>query len=297
MQLRTSTCECWVLDFVVRSQEEMTAAQINFGPSCPRREKPNIVPSHSVCRQLFGPVNHEQMREDLLREKRKLTEENTARWNFDFENGIPLVGKYVWERIRPNLTKEMPISSCDDRVSETAKREHSCRFSLPSAETTTTSTTSSGLTNHTISDDTESEPLQNDKCDPDKPPKHLKKRKTSKKITGEWSLCFCFRALTFVTLSQSICDLRRTPRFALSLTCMLQLRDWSCFNRAEHLLGISYGLISWVHFPRKLMWDLSLWARLWEKNTRNSVTIRHYYNGILQNSACDDWNIAMQLYL
>lgn len=210
--LDSRSCLCELL--------EMTTTQMSFLPPCPRRERPNIIPSRSVCRQLFGPVNHEQMRADLLREKRKLCDENTRAWNFDFENGIPLVGRYVWERICSNLTREKPVSSLSDCVSETGSNERLACFNVPdpSAERTTTTTTCSGMTDCTISNDAESESLENAKCDPEKRLKHLRKRKSSGKITGELG-CFCFSriSLRMLVWTFDVCSFRRLLTRILNL--------------------------------------------------------------------------------
>ncbi|KAJ7379315.1 hypothetical protein OS493_017828 [Desmophyllum pertusum] len=165
----------------------MTATQISFPPSCPRRVRPNITPSRSVCRQLFGPVNHEQMRADLLRERKKLCDENTRRWNFDFENGIPLVGSYVWERLCSNLTRERPVSRLPDCVAETGTSERLACFSLPSNELTTATTTSSGTTKCPVSNDSCANQAENKSLDsknsPERRLKHTRKTKSSGKIT------------------------------------------------------------------------------------------------------------------
>lgn len=172
------------------SDHIMTATEISFLPSCPRRERPNIVPSRSVCRQLFGPVNHEQMTEDLLREKKKLYEENTQRWNFDFENGIPLPGRYLWERLYASLSKGKTVSSFSGRVSETATSERLACCN-DSAGRTTTSTTTSSDTTESISDVVASDSLESSICDPEKRSRCLRTRKSSGKITGEL-ICLFF---------------------------------------------------------------------------------------------------------
>ncbi len=66
----------------------------------------NIVPSRRACRSLFGPVDHEEVKKTLAREMGVLDSRMCAKWNFDFKNGVPLSGKYCWERITPT----------DDRV-------------------------------------------------------------------------------------------------------------------------------------------------------------------------------------
>lgn len=86
---------------------KMTAAKVDFR-FCRPRTKPDIPPSLSVCKQLFGPVDHVQLRADLKRELKKLTGEQNHRWNFDFGKGTPLPGRYCWQKV---LTNEKSDSS------------------------------------------------------------------------------------------------------------------------------------------------------------------------------------------
>lgn len=161
----------------------MTATQVSFLPSCPRRERPNIIPSSSVCRQLFGPVDHEQMRADLLRERKKLCDENTRTWNFDFENEIPLPGRYDWQRSCASSSREKPILSLPDRVSEMGTTERLACFNDSAETRTTRSTTSSGTMDYAISNDAKGDSLESSIRDPEKRLKRLRERKPSDKIT------------------------------------------------------------------------------------------------------------------
>lgn len=177
----------------------MTATQVRVPPSCPRRVRPNIIPSRSVCRQLFGPVNHEQMRADLLREKRKMSEENAQKWNFDFENGVPLVGSYVWERICSNLRTEKPDSSLPDSVNGTGANQRLGCFSLPSTElTTATTTTSSDATKCPVSNDSCPDHAENDLIETKKRFRHIRKTRSTGKITGKSKYCFCLRHYIYI---------------------------------------------------------------------------------------------------
>lgn len=216
----------------------MTATQISYPPSCPRRVRPNINPSRSVCRQLFGPVNHEQLRADLLRERRKMNDENTQTWNFDFENGVPLVGRYVWERLCCNLTREKPSSSFPDCVTETGTSERLACLSVPSSELTTTSTTtSSGTAKRPVSNDSCSNQAENESVETERPLKHLRKAKSSGKITGRSRYCFCFHNLhasfliirsKFCSPIELFCSFRRLDVKSVSFYS----RERSSFNRA-----------------------------------------------------------------
>lgn len=130
----------------------MTATKAIFLPQCPRRVRPDITPSRSVCRQLFGPVNHEQLRADLLSEKEKLGEENNQMWNFDFENDVPLVGKYVWERLLPKVNGGKTVTRFTDQVYEMETPGRLSRASTQLTTTTTTTTTTSMSSGTSTSD-------------------------------------------------------------------------------------------------------------------------------------------------
>uniref|UniRef100_A0A673CC56 Cyclin-dependent kinase inhibitor domain-containing protein n=1 Tax=Sphaeramia orbicularis TaxID=375764 RepID=A0A673CC56_9TELE len=53
----------------------------------------------SVCRNLFGPVDHEQLRRDLRQKMKEMTERDSRRWNFNFHSDTPLPGSFEWEQI------------------------------------------------------------------------------------------------------------------------------------------------------------------------------------------------------
>ncbi|XP_032936018.1 cyclin-dependent kinase inhibitor 1 [Catharus ustulatus] len=61
--------------------------------------------SSKVCRNLFGPVDHEQLQQDFEDKIRQQLEEAQQRWNFNFETETPLEGPFKWERI---LEAEQP---------------------------------------------------------------------------------------------------------------------------------------------------------------------------------------------
>lgn len=53
----------------------------------------------SVCRNLFGAVDHEQLRRDLKQRLREITEQDSRRWNFNFQTDTPMCGRFQWEEI------------------------------------------------------------------------------------------------------------------------------------------------------------------------------------------------------
>lgn len=58
-----------------------------------------------VCRSLFGPIDHDELRLELKRQLKEIQASDCQRWNFDFEAGAPLKGTFCWE---PLENKEMP---------------------------------------------------------------------------------------------------------------------------------------------------------------------------------------------
>ncbi|NXE47482.1 CDN1B inhibitor, partial [Chauna torquata] len=51
----------------------------------------------SACRNLFGPVNHEELNRDLKKHRKEMEEACQRKWNFDFQNHKPLEGRYEWQ--------------------------------------------------------------------------------------------------------------------------------------------------------------------------------------------------------
>ncbi|KAM7397051.1 hypothetical protein PAMP_020049 [Pampus punctatissimus] len=52
-----------------------------------------------VCRNLFGPVDHDELSRDMKAKLREISERDQQRWNFNFEANTPLDGDYKWEEI------------------------------------------------------------------------------------------------------------------------------------------------------------------------------------------------------
>nr|XP_054504980.1 cyclin-dependent kinase inhibitor 1 [Agelaius phoeniceus] len=61
--------------------------------------------STKACRNLFGPVDHEQLQQDFEDQMKQQLEEAQQRWNFNFETETPLEGPFKWERM---LVAEQP---------------------------------------------------------------------------------------------------------------------------------------------------------------------------------------------
>ena len=63
-------------------------------------------PKPSACRNLFGPVNHEELTRDLEKHCRDMEEASQRKWNFDFKNHKPLEGKYEWQEVEKGSLPE-----------------------------------------------------------------------------------------------------------------------------------------------------------------------------------------------
>lgn len=51
----------------------------------------------SACRNLFGPVDHDELNREMKDKLREISERDQQRWNFNFEANTPLAGDYEWE--------------------------------------------------------------------------------------------------------------------------------------------------------------------------------------------------------
>lgn len=83
----------------------------------------------SVCRSLFGPVDHEQLRRELKLKLKEISEQDSRRWNFNFQSETPLPGRFQWEEIPTDCAATLyqdstqlkdcsPATEDDDRLSE-----------------------------------------------------------------------------------------------------------------------------------------------------------------------------------
>lgn len=52
-----------------------------------------------VCRNLFGPVDHDELNREMKAKMREISERDQQRWNFNFEANTPLDGDYEWEEV------------------------------------------------------------------------------------------------------------------------------------------------------------------------------------------------------
>lgn len=89
----------------------------------------------SVCRNLFGPVDHEELSREMKSKMREIAERDQQRWNFNFEANTPLDGDYEWEEVPVDKTPVFYQDSVQNgrtRVPETpVKQKPSADSSLP----------------------------------------------------------------------------------------------------------------------------------------------------------------------
>ncbi|XP_078270880.1 cyclin-dependent kinase inhibitor 1C [Rhinoraja longicauda] len=83
----------------------MSSVQQLFGGSVERVATRRNFPHHAtaaattaVCRSLFGPIDHEELRREAKNKLREISEQAQQKWNFNFATDTPLEGgEYQWE--------------------------------------------------------------------------------------------------------------------------------------------------------------------------------------------------------
>ncbi|KAM9376277.1 cyclin-dependent kinase inhibitor 1 [Pholidichthys leucotaenia] len=58
----------------------------------------------SVCRNLFGPVDHDGLKREMNAKLREISERDQQRWNFNFDTHTPLDGDYEWQEVPVDKT-------------------------------------------------------------------------------------------------------------------------------------------------------------------------------------------------
>lgn len=80
----------------------------------------------SVCRNLFGPVDHDELSRDMKAKLQEISEHSQQRWNFDFDSHTPLDGDYQWEEVEVERTPAFYRESAPaDRSRSTPLRQPS----------------------------------------------------------------------------------------------------------------------------------------------------------------------------
>lgn len=69
--------------------------------------------AESVRRSLFGPVDHEQLRRELRQRLKEMSEQDSRRWNFDFQTDTPLAGRFQWEEVPLDCAAALYQESAD----------------------------------------------------------------------------------------------------------------------------------------------------------------------------------------
>ncbi|KAM4593898.1 uncharacterized protein PAE49_010655 [Odontesthes bonariensis] len=90
----------------------------------------------SVCRSLFGPVDHEQLQRDLKLKLWEIAEQDSRRWNFNFLSETPLPGRFQWEEMPANCTAAFYLESAQtNHVASSPKPEDADRVCEESSVT------------------------------------------------------------------------------------------------------------------------------------------------------------------
>lgn len=72
----------------------------------------------SVCRNLFGPVDHDELNREMKAKMREISDRDQQRWNFNFEANTPLDGDYEWEEVPVDNS---PVFYQDSRESDRSR--------------------------------------------------------------------------------------------------------------------------------------------------------------------------------
>lgn len=98
-------------------------------------------PRPSVCRSLFGKVDHQESMELLQRELTAIAEKDRIKWNFDFKEEKPLEEvNFVWTPVKPNDIIPRPYAL--ERLP--FLHEHTCK-NAPSTESSKPQVTNTKL--------------------------------------------------------------------------------------------------------------------------------------------------------
>ncbi|KAK9952017.1 hypothetical protein ABG768_017882 [Culter alburnus] len=94
-----------------------------------RKAVPEILPLLKLtgtCRNLFGPVDHDELKRELTSKLREISQRDQLRWNFDFSEGQPLNGDLKWE--------ESPAEDCPEFYREKTAVSKRPFVDLPTTE-------------------------------------------------------------------------------------------------------------------------------------------------------------------
>lgn len=113
----------------------------NGSPSLERMDARQAeYPKPSACRNLFGPVDHEELTRDLEKHCRDMEEASQRKWNFDFKNHKPLEGRYEWQEVEKGSLPEFyyraprpPKGACSKVPAQESQEAPGSRPAVPLA--------------------------------------------------------------------------------------------------------------------------------------------------------------------
>lgn len=76
----------------------------------------------SVCRNLFGPVDHDELQREMKTRLREISERDQERWNFNFEANSPMDGLYEWEEVSADQAPSFYQEKCGHVPATPVKR-------------------------------------------------------------------------------------------------------------------------------------------------------------------------------
>ncbi|XP_051975573.1 cyclin-dependent kinase inhibitor 1B-like [Xyrauchen texanus] len=93
-----------VVGFVLRPHHRATMSNVRLSNGSPTMERMEArlsdQPKPSACRNLFGPVDHEELKKDLQRHLKAMEDAAAEEWNFDISTHTPRAnGRYQWEAL------------------------------------------------------------------------------------------------------------------------------------------------------------------------------------------------------
>ncbi|XP_060891881.1 cyclin-dependent kinase inhibitor 1C [Labrus mixtus] len=92
----------------------------------------------SVCRNLFGPVDHDELNREMKTKLKEISERDQQRWNFNFETNTPQNGDYAWEEVSLDKTPvfyQDSVQTERTRVTETPVKQTPTPSDSPLPET------------------------------------------------------------------------------------------------------------------------------------------------------------------
>ena len=124
----------------------MSHVRLSNGSPTLERTDPRVPehPKPSACRNLFGSVDHDELKKDLNGHLREMEEAASAKWGFDFAGDKPLAnGKLRWELVDPRVVPDFYTRRprrekgvCHGNNNVDLNGNHSCIVMAPPSEDT-----------------------------------------------------------------------------------------------------------------------------------------------------------------